>query len=82
MLTVQKKMRVEVEGGCSVPRDTSEWRTGLPSKYRQIALRGFHDDMFHQLRGRTYWLVQQWFYWSNMYREVQEKVEHVTGKTF
>ena len=48
-------------------------------KYRQIALRGLHDDMFHQGRDRTYWLVQQRFRWPNMYRDVQEKWSIVNG---
>ena len=78
LLKAWKELRVE---GDVLYRETSVngeqvRQLVLPSKYRQIALRGLHDDMFHQGRDRTYWLVQQRFYWPNMYRDVQEKVEH------
>nr|XP_034334873.1 uncharacterized protein LOC117692026 [Crassostrea gigas] len=47
----------------------------LPGKYRSSVLIGLHDDMGHQGRDRTYWLVQQRFFWPNMYADVVDKVE-------
>lgn len=46
----------------------------LPRVYRDIALRGLHDDVGHQGRDRTLYLVQSRFYWPGMVTEVEEKV--------
>ncbi len=47
----------------------------LPQSYRHIALKGCHDDVGHQGRDRTMWLVRQRFYWPGMDKDVKEKVE-------
>ncbi len=48
----------------------------LPHAFRHIALKGCHDDIGHQGRDRTMWLIRQRFYWPGMDKEVREKVEH------
>lgn len=48
----------------------------LPGKFHDMVLRSLHDDLGHQGRDRTYWLVQQRFFWPQMYSDVVEKVEN------
>ncbi len=47
----------------------------LPSAFRETALRGLHDDVGHQGRDKTAWLVKQRFYWPGLEADVQRKVE-------
>lgn len=46
----------------------------LPVHYRELALSGMHDDVGHQGRDRTLWLIKQRFYWPHMEQDVVEKV--------
>ena len=47
----------------------------LPSCFRQIALRGLHDDIGHHGRDRTLDLVRERFYWPRMSSEVENYVK-------
>ncbi len=47
----------------------------LPSAFRGTALRGLHDDVGHQGRDKTTWLVKQRFFWPGLDSDVRRKVE-------
>ncbi len=47
----------------------------LPTAYRDTALRGLHDDVGHQGRDKTTWLVKQRFFWPGLEADVRRKVE-------
>ena len=46
----------------------------LPEVYRDIALVGLHDDVGHQGRDRTMFLVKSRFYWPGLEKDVEQKV--------
>ena len=46
----------------------------LPSCYKDVVLSGLHDDVGHQGRDRTLWLVRQIFYWPGLEGDVEQKV--------
>ena len=48
----------------------------LPEKYRDVALKGVHDDIGHHGRDRTLWLARRRFYWPYMERDIEQKVSH------
>ncbi len=46
----------------------------LPTIYRDVALSGLHDDVGHQGRDRTLYLVKRRFYWPGVDKDVERKV--------
>ena len=54
--------------------DETIYQLILPAAYRDIALRGLHDDAGHQGRDRTLYLVNSRFYWPGMNKDVEGKV--------
>ncbi|CAG2192698.1 unnamed protein product [Mytilus edulis] len=56
--------------------DETIYQLILPAAYRDIALRGLHDDAGHQGRDRTLYLVNSRFYWPGMNKDVEELVPH------
>lgn len=46
----------------------------LPTVFKDVVLRGLHDDVGHQGRDRTLWLVRQRFYWPGLEGDVESKV--------
>ena len=47
----------------------------LPEKYRVQALKGFHDDMGHMGRVRTFDLARDRFFWPGMTTDVEKWVK-------
>lgn len=47
----------------------------LPEHYIDWALKGLHDDVGHQGRDRTLWLVKQRFFWPGQEKDVIRKVQ-------
>lgn len=47
----------------------------LPSSYKELVLKGLHDDVGHQGRDRTSWLVRQRFFWPGLEADVNMKVQ-------
>ena len=47
----------------------------LPESKREVALKGLHDDVGHQGRDKTLWLVKQRFYWPGFESDVVQKVQ-------
>ena len=47
----------------------------LPEKYREWALKALHDNVGHQGRDRTLWLVKQRFFWPGVDEAVKTKVQ-------
>ncbi|KAL5020582.1 hypothetical protein ScPMuIL_002335, partial [Solemya velum] len=45
----------------------------LPSSYKELVLKGLHDDVGHQGRDRTSWLVRQRFFWPGLEADVNMK---------
>ena len=48
----------------------------LPESMTDMVLKGLHDDVGHQGREKTSWLVKQRFYWVGMDLDIRNKVEH------
>jgi hypothetical protein len=46
----------------------------LPVDYREVVLKGLHDDAGHQGRDRTLYLVKSRFYWPGVNKDVENKV--------
>ena len=46
----------------------------VPVDYREVALKGLHDDAGHQGRDRTLYLVKSRFYWPGVNRDVEDKI--------
>ena len=46
----------------------------LPEKFRDIALKGVHDQVGHQGKEKTLWLAKQRFYWPGLEKDVEDKV--------
>jgi hypothetical protein len=46
----------------------------LPVDYREVVLKGLHDDAGHQGRDRTLYLVKYRFYWPGVNKDVENKV--------
>lgn len=46
----------------------------LPESMKALALKGLHDDVGHQGREKTSWLVKQRFYWVGMDADIKDKV--------
>ena len=51
----------------------------LPDVYRDVALTGLHDDVGHQGRDRTLFLVKSRFFWPGLDRDVENKVSSCTN---
>ncbi|MCG8049379.1 MAG: RNase H-like domain-containing protein, partial [Candidatus Thiodiazotropha endolucinida] len=48
----------------------------VPSAVKEIVLKALHDDMGHQGRRRTAWLVKTRFFWLGMDGDIESKVRH------
>ncbi|XP_078330924.1 uncharacterized protein LOC144624804 isoform X3 [Crassostrea virginica] len=48
----------------------------LPESMTDMVLKGLHDDVGHQGREKTSWLVKQRFYWVGMDLDIRNKVKH------
>ncbi len=48
----------------------------LPKAFREMALKGLHDDIGHMGRDRTLDLVRRRFFWPKMSRDVEDKVKN------
>ena len=46
----------------------------LPEVYRDVAITGLHDDVGHQGRDRTLYLVKSRFYWPGLDKDVERWV--------
>jgi hypothetical protein len=46
----------------------------LPVDYRDVVLKGLHDDAGHQGKDRTLYLVKSRFYWPGVNKDVENKV--------
>ena len=57
----------------------------LPHAYSNLVLKGLHDDVGHQGRDKTLWLVKQRFFWLGLDDDVTRKVKEcnrcITWKT-
>ena len=48
----------------------------LPATFRNLAMKGIHDDAGHQGKEKTLWLAKQGFYWPGLEQDINKKVEH------
>ena len=46
----------------------------LPTKYRKMAIQGCHDDVGHMGVAQSVNLLQDWFYWPGMAKEMTQHV--------
>ena len=46
----------------------------LPSAIKEFVLKSLYDDMEHQGRDRTSWLIKTWFFWLGMDEDIASKV--------
>lgn len=46
----------------------------LPVHFRELILKELHDNIGHQGRDRTLWLVKQRFFWPHMEQDIIEKI--------
>lgn len=46
----------------------------LPVHFKELILKGLHDDAGHQGRDKTLWLVKQRFVWPHMEQDIVEKI--------
>lgn len=47
----------------------------IPESYRNIAIKGIHNDAGHQGKEKTLWLGRQRFYWPGMEKDIYKWVE-------
>ena len=47
----------------------------IPQAFRQIALKGVHDDVGHPGKDKTLWLARQRFYWPGLESDVNSRTE-------
>ena len=46
----------------------------IPESYRNLALKGIHDNMGHQGVDKTLWLARQRFYWPGLEQDIRSKL--------